>query len=81
MRGYGKSDKPAGVDDYDIHHLTADVVGLIDALGQKTAVVVGHDWGALVAWNAVLLHPDRFTGVMAMSVPYGGRLRLRRSRR
>ena len=73
LRGYGKSDKPAGVDDYDIHHLTADVVGLIDALGQKTAVVVGHDWGALVAWNAVLLHPDRFTGVVAMSVPYGGR--------
>jgi len=73
LRGYGKSDKPANVDEYDIHHLTADVVGLIDALGQKTAVVVGHDWGALVAWNAVLLHPDRFTGVMAMSVPYGGR--------
>ena len=73
LRGYGKSDKPAGVDDYDIHHLTADVVGLIDALGEKTAVVVGHDWGALVAWNAVLLHPDRFTAVAAMSVPYGGR--------
>jgi pimeloyl-ACP methyl ester carboxylesterase len=73
LRGYGKSDKPAGVEDYDIHHLTGDVVGLIDALGEKTAVVVGHDWGALVAWNAVLLHPDRFTGLVAMSVPYGGR--------
>ena len=73
LRGYGKSDKPANVDDYDIHHLTADVVGLIDALGEKTAVVVGHDWGSLVAWNAVLLHPDRFTGLVAMSVPYGGR--------
>ena len=76
MRGYGKSDKPAGVDDYDIHHLTADVVGLIDALGQKTAVVVGHDWGALVAWNAVLLHPDRFTGrrgdERAVRRPVGG---------
>jgi pimeloyl-ACP methyl ester carboxylesterase len=73
LRGYGKSDKPANVDDYDIRHLSADVTGLIDALGEKTAVVVGHDWGALVAWNAVLLHPDRFTGVVAMSVPYGGR--------
>ena len=73
LRGYGKSDKPAKVEDYDIHHLTADVTGLIDALGEKTAVVVGHDWGALVAWNAVLLHPDRFTGLVAMSVPYGGR--------
>lgn len=73
LRGYGKSDKPANVDDYDIRHLTADVTGLIDALGEKTAVVVGHDWGSLVAWNAVLLHPDRFTGLVAMSVPYGGR--------
>ena len=73
MRGYGQTDKPAAVEDYDIQHLTADVVGIIDALGEKTAVVVGHDWGALVAWNAVLLHPDRFTGLVAMSVPYGGR--------
>src|SRR5918994_5177175 len=73
LRGYGKSDKPADVEAYDIHHLTGDVVGLIDALGEKTAVVVGHDWGSLVAWNAVLLHPDRFTGLVAMSVPYGGR--------
>jgi pimeloyl-ACP methyl ester carboxylesterase len=73
LRGYGKTDKPANVEDYDIRHLTADVTGLIDALGEKTAVVVGHDWGSLVAWNAVLLHPDRFTGLVAMSVPYGGR--------
>jgi pimeloyl-ACP methyl ester carboxylesterase len=73
LRGYGKSDKPANVEDYDIHHLSADVTGLIDALGEKTAVVVGHDWGSLVAWNAVLLHPDRFTALVAMSVPYGGR--------
>ena len=73
LRGYGKTDKPANVEDYDIRHLTADVTGLIDALGEKTAVVIGHDWGSLVAWNAVLLHPDRFTGLVAMSVPYGGR--------
>src|SRR5262245_60334487 len=73
LRGYGKTDKPANVEDYDIRHLTADVTGLIDALGEKTAVVVGHDWGSLVAWTAVLLHPDRFTGLVAMSVPYGGR--------
>jgi pimeloyl-ACP methyl ester carboxylesterase len=73
LRGYGMSDKPAAVEDYDIHHLTADVVGLIDALGEKTAVVVGHDWGSIVAWNCLLLHPARFTGLVAMSVPYGGR--------
>jgi pimeloyl-ACP methyl ester carboxylesterase len=73
LRGYGKTDKPAAVEAYDIHHLSADVVGIIDALGEKSAVVVGHDWGALVAWNAVLLHPERFSGVVGMSVPYGGR--------
>jgi pimeloyl-ACP methyl ester carboxylesterase len=73
MRGYGKTDRPAAVEDYDIQHLTADIVGIIDALGEKTAVVVGHDWGAIVAWNCVLLHGSRFTGLVAMSVPYGGR--------
>ncbi len=73
MRGYGKSDKPAAVEDYDIQHLTGDVVGIIDALGEKTAVVVGHDWGSIIAWNCLLLHPDRFSGLVPMSVPYGGR--------
>ena len=73
MRGFGGSDKPAAVAEYDIQHLTADVVGIIDALGEKTAVVVGHDWGAIVAWQSLLLHPSRFTGLVAMSVPYGGR--------
>lgn len=73
MRGYGQSDKPSSVEAYDIHHLTADVVGILDALGERTAVVVGHDWGAIVAWQCLLLHPDRFTGVIAMSVPFFGR--------
>lgn len=73
MRGYGGSDRPQAVEDYDIHRLTADVVGIIDALGEKTAVVVGHDWGAIVAWHCLLLHPSRFTGLVAMSVPYAGR--------
>ena len=58
MRGYGKSDKPAAVEDYDIHKLTADVVGLIDAFGEKTAILIGHDWGAGIAWNSLLLHPS-----------------------
>ena len=73
MRGFGASDKPAAVAEYDIQHVTADVVGIIDALGEKTAVVMGHDWGAIVAWQCLLLHPSRFTGLVAMSVPYGGR--------
>ncbi len=73
MRGYGKTEKPAAVEDFDIHHVTADIVGIVDALGEKTAVVVGHDWGSIVAWQCLLLHPDRFTGLVAMSVPYSGR--------
>ena len=73
MRGYGETDKPADVDDYDIVHIAGDMVGILDALGEETAIMVGHDWGSIVAWNTVLLHPQRFTALIAMSVPYGGR--------
>lgn len=73
MRGYGETDKPADVDDYDVVHLAADMVGILDALGEETAIMVGHDWGAIVAWNTVLMHPTRFSALIAMSVPYGGR--------
>jgi pimeloyl-ACP methyl ester carboxylesterase len=73
MRGYGKSDKPAAVEDYDIHHVTADLVGILDALGEKQAILIGHDWGAIVTWQAMLLHPQRFSALVAMSVPYSGR--------
>jgi pimeloyl-ACP methyl ester carboxylesterase len=73
MRGYGKSDKPPAVEDYDINHTTGDIVGLLDALGERRAIIIGHDWGAIVTWNAVLLHPDRFSAMIAMSVPNGGR--------
>jgi len=74
MRGYGETDKPADVDDYDINHVAGDLVGILDALGEETAILVGHDWGAIVAWSTVLLHPSRFTALIAMSVPYGGRV-------
>ncbi len=73
MRGYGKTDAPPGVEEYDIEHLADDMVGVLDALGEEQAVIIGHDWGALVAWTSVLLHPSRFSGLVAMSVPYGGR--------
>lgn len=73
MRGYGETDAPADVNDYDIVHLAGDMVGILDALGEETAIMVGHDWGAIVAWNSVLLHPERFSALIAMSVPYGGR--------
>lgn len=73
MRGYGDTDAPDAVDEYDIVHLAGDMVGILDALGEETAIMVGHDWGALVAWHSVLLHPSRFTALIAMSVPYSGR--------
>jgi pimeloyl-ACP methyl ester carboxylesterase len=73
MRGYGQTDAPVAVEDYDIEHLADDMVGLIDAYGEEQAIIIGHDWGSIVAWNTVLLHPDRFSALVAMSVPYTGR--------
>lgn len=73
QRGYGGTDAPSAIEDYDILHLTGDVVGLLDALGEEQAVVIGHDWGSPVAWHCALLHPDRFRAVAALSVPYVGR--------
>ena len=70
QRGYGQTDRPEAIEDYHIFELTGDVVGLVDALGQERAVVVGHDWGAVVAWHCALLRPDRFSAVVLMSVPY-----------
>ena len=70
MRGYGKSDRPEAIDQYTIFHLVGDMVGLLDALAAPTAVIIGHDWGATVAWHAALLRPDRFRAVAALSVPF-----------
>jgi pimeloyl-ACP methyl ester carboxylesterase len=69
QRGYGRSDCPAGIDEYTLLHLAGDVVGLIAALGEKEAIVVGHDWGAPVAWHTALLRPDLVRGVAGISVP------------
>jgi pimeloyl-ACP methyl ester carboxylesterase len=70
MRGYGKSDAPEAIDQYTIFHLVGDLVGLLDALEAPTAVIVGHDWGANIAWHAARLRPDRFRAVVALSVPF-----------
>ena len=70
MRGYGKSDRPDAIDRYTIFHLVGDMVGVLDALDAATAVIVGHDWGATVAWQAALLRPDRFRAIAALSVPF-----------
>ena len=70
QRGYGQSDRPEAIEAYTLLHLVGDMVGLLDALGAATAVIVGHDWGAPVAWNAALLRPDRFRAVVGLSVPF-----------
>jgi pimeloyl-ACP methyl ester carboxylesterase len=70
MRGYGQTDRPEQLDRYTLLHHIGDMVGLLDALGTETAVIVGHDWGAPVAWYAALLRPDRFRGVIGLSVPF-----------
>jgi pimeloyl-ACP methyl ester carboxylesterase len=70
MRGYGQTDRPEAIDQYTLLHLVGDMVGLLDALGQETAVIAGHDWGAPVAWHAALLRPDRFRAVIGLSVPF-----------
>jgi pimeloyl-ACP methyl ester carboxylesterase len=70
MRGYGQTDRPEEIDRYTILHLVGDMVGILDALGESQAVVVGHDWGAPVAWHCALLRPDRFRAVVGLSVPF-----------
>lgn len=69
QRGYGRSDHPEDVAAYSILHLVGDVVGLVHALGEERAFVVGHDWGAPVAWHTALLRPDVVRGVAGLSVP------------
>jgi len=70
MRGYGGSDKPAHVTDYTIQKLTGDLTGLMDSMGIEKALIVGHDWGALVTWQMALLAPDRMAGLVALNIPF-----------
>ena len=70
QRGYSPEARPNGVDAYRMGHLVADVVGLLDALGAERADVVGHDWGAGVAWQLASRHPERLRTLTAVSVPH-----------
>ncbi len=70
MRGYGGTDKPKGVAQHTLLHLVGDMVDLVRALGHETCVVVGHDWGAPVAWHCALMRPDMFRAVAGLSVPF-----------
>lgn len=72
MPGYGETEKLGKIEDYNIIKLADYVVGILDALGEERAVLVGHDWGAAVAWSTVQLHPKRFSALVNMSVPFWG---------
>ena len=70
QRGYGHSSHPETVESYDIHHLCADLMGVLDHYGYEEALFVGHDWGAIVVWNLAMLHRSRVCGVINLSVPF-----------
>jgi pimeloyl-ACP methyl ester carboxylesterase len=70
QRGYGRSSRPDAIEDYDIVHLTDDLLGILDDIGEERAVFVGHDWGSMVVWQLALRAPERVAGVVGMSVPF-----------
>lgn len=70
IRGYGGSDKPVPVEAYAMSEIMADLIGLIDAMGEEQAILIGHDWGAPICWSLATLHPDRVAAIAALSVPY-----------
>lgn len=70
MRGFGRSDAPAALDAYTIEVLAADVLGLLDDAGAQRGIVIGHDWGADVAWKTAWMHPERVSAVAGLSVPF-----------
>ena len=70
MRGYGRTEAPPEISSYNILDIVGDVVALVTALGERQAIIVGHDWGAAIAWHAALFRPDVFPAVAALSVPF-----------
>jgi pimeloyl-ACP methyl ester carboxylesterase len=70
MRGYGKSSSPVDAEAYTPHQTIGDLIAILDAISVETATVVGHDFGANVAWNAAMMRPDRFNAVCGMSVQF-----------
>jgi pimeloyl-ACP methyl ester carboxylesterase len=73
MRGFGGSDKPHEIEAYSMARLSADVAAVIDALGGGPAILIGHDWGALVVWATAILYRSRVSAVVGLSVPFLGR--------
>lgn len=74
LRGYNLSDKPKGVSSYRVEHLADDVAGLIKSAGETKAHVVGHDWGAVVAWFFAMRHPNLLDRLAILNVPHPVRM-------
>jgi pimeloyl-ACP methyl ester carboxylesterase len=70
QRGYSPGARPENIEDYAIELLVADVIGMADALGASTFHLVGHDWGAIVAWHVAASHPERLESLTIVSVPH-----------
>jgi pimeloyl-ACP methyl ester carboxylesterase len=70
MRGYGGTAAPAEISAYSVMDIVGDMIGLVAVLAEKQAVIIGHDWGANIAWHAALFRPDVFPAVAALSVPF-----------
>ncbi len=70
QRGFGRSSSPQNITDYDISHLTADLVALLDHYGYQDAVFVGHDWGANIVWSLAMMHPSRISKIINLALPY-----------
>ena len=70
QRGYGNSSCPTEVTEYDIKHLTGDLVALLDYYGYEDATFIGHDWGANIVWRLAILHPERVNKVINLALPY-----------
>jgi pimeloyl-ACP methyl ester carboxylesterase len=73
VRGYGGSDKPQAIEAYAIKEMCADIAGLVTALGESRAILIGHDWGAPIVWNTALFHTEKVRAVVGLSVPHTGR--------
>jgi soluble epoxide hydrolase/lipid-phosphate phosphatase len=77
QRGYGETDAPQPIESYTQQQLVADIVGMLDALDLAKCVIVGHDWGGAVAWNAALMAPDRIERVVGVNTPFLPRMPLK----
>jgi pimeloyl-ACP methyl ester carboxylesterase len=70
LRGYNKSDKPEGVDNYKMDKLLGDVVAILEHFKQKKVVLVGHDWGGMIAWNFAMAHPEKVDRLIILNLPH-----------